>query len=63
MRCHSQWEEMKDKILSAQRIEEYNRHHRRLFEALRSRDMEAAVSAISDHMEQARRDLLGAGPR
>lgn len=62
VRCHAQWEEMKDKILSAQRIKEYNRHHRRLFEALRSRDMEAAVSAISDHMEQARRDLLGAGP-
>ncbi len=62
VRCHAQWDEMKNKILSARRIGEYNQHHRRLYEALRSRDMDSAVGAITDHMEQARRDLMGARP-
>lgn len=60
VRCHAQWDEMKNKILSAERIQAYNQHHRELFEALRSRDMAAAVGAITEHMEQARSDLLGA---
>ena len=62
VRCHGQWDAMKNKILSVDRIRAYNQHHRTLYEALRSRDMETAVQAISDHMEQARRDLLGANP-
>jgi len=60
VRCHSQWEDMKTKILSAERIAAYNRYHRRLYEALRSRDMDGALTAIVAHMDQARRDLLGA---
>ena len=62
VRCHAQWDAMKVKILSPERIGEYNRHHRRLFEALRSRDVEAAVAAMRDHMDQAHHDLLGARP-
>ncbi len=60
VRSHAQWHSMKDKILTQQRIKEYNRQHRRLYEALRSRDVEAAMATIEQHLENARRDLLGA---
>lgn len=59
VRSHAQWIGMKDKILTAERIGEYNRQHRALYEALRSRDVEAAVRIITVHLEKARRDLLG----
>jgi DNA-binding FadR family transcriptional regulator len=61
VRSHTQWNRMKDKILSPQRIAEYNRQHRKLFEALRSHDVELAAHAIEEHLEKARRDLVGAG--
>ena len=60
VRSHSQWHSMKDKILTAKRIRDYNRQHRQLYEALRSRDVEAAVAVIEQHLEKARRDLVGA---
>ena len=34
--------------------------HRALYEALRSRQIEIAVGTITEHLEKARRDLLGA---
>ena len=60
VRGHHQWAAMKEAILTEARIAEYNRQHERLFEALRSRDADAAVRLISDHLESARDDLLGA---
>ena len=60
VRGHRQWAAMKDTILSPRRIAEYNRQHRELFEALKSRDMDGAVRIITAHLEKARRDLLGA---
>jgi DNA-binding FadR family transcriptional regulator len=60
VRGHMQWTAMKDKILSARRIAEYNVEHRALYEALRSRDVDAAVAAIEKHLNEARIDLLGA---
>lgn len=59
VRSHAQWDSMKNKILTAKRIAEYNRQHRALFEAVRSRDVDAAARLITEHMDQARRDLLG----
>jgi len=59
IRGHAQWASMKNKILTAERINDYNRQHRELYEALRSRDVETAVSVIERHLENARRDLVG----
>ena len=60
VRGHKQWAAMKDTILGGQRIHQYNEQHRALYESLRSRDIEGAVKIILDHLEKARRDLLGA---
>jgi len=58
VRGHAQWSAMKDKVLTAARIESYNLQHRALYQALRIRDGEAAVRVIADHLDAARRDLL-----
>jgi DNA-binding FadR family transcriptional regulator len=60
VRGHRQWHRMKEKILTPTRIREYNAQHRALYEALRSRDVDAAVGCILSHLEKARRDLVGA---
>ena len=51
---------MKDKVLTAARIAEYNQQHEALYEAIRTRDVEAAVAIITNHLHFARRQLLGA---
>ena len=51
---------MRDTILGDDRIRQYNEQHRALYESLRSRDTEGAVQVIREHLEKARRDLLGA---
>ncbi len=60
VRSHAQWSVMRDKILVPERIAEYNRQHSELYESLRSRDTDRAVKIITEHLEIARRDLLGA---
>jgi DNA-binding FadR family transcriptional regulator len=60
VRSHAQWNSMKIKILTPKRIGEYNRQHRQLYEALRSRDVDGAVGTIEKHLENARQDLVGA---
>lgn len=59
VRGHNQWSARKDKILTIEHIAEYNRQHRRLYEAVATRDMEDAVRTITRHLEKARADLLG----
>lgn len=59
VRSHTQWDRMKNKILTERRIAEYNRQHRELYTALCNRDAEAAERIIGKHLEKARRDLLG----
>ncbi len=58
VRAHSQWQAIKDKVLTPERIAAYNREHRLLFEAIRTRDVEAALAVVSAHLESARGDLL-----
>ena len=58
VRGHAQWSAMKDKILTRERIAEYNRQHRKLCQALILRDGERAVAIIIEHLDKARRDLL-----
>jgi len=59
VRNHSQWKHMKDKVLNDERIEDYNRQHRQLYEAIAARDVETAVTTINRHLERAREHLLG----
>ena len=58
VRGHAQWSAMKDKILTPERIAFYNDQHRALYQALRTRDAEAAAAVITGHLDAARRDLL-----
>jgi DNA-binding FadR family transcriptional regulator len=60
VRGHQQWVAMRDKVLTAERIAEYNRDHAALFEAIRGRDIDTAVSMITNHLHYARRQLVGA---
>jgi DNA-binding FadR family transcriptional regulator len=60
VRTHSQWNAMKDKVLTPQRIAEYNEQHLALYEAIRTRDIEAAVAIVTSHLNYARRQLMGA---
>lgn len=62
VRGHAQWNARKDKILTAARIVEYNDQHRRLFDALVSRDVGSATALVNEHLDKARRDLLGVEP-
>lgn len=59
VRGHAQWSAHKDKILTPERISEYNVQHRSLFSAITARDMENAVGIMTRHLEEARADLLG----
>jgi DNA-binding GntR family transcriptional regulator len=61
VRTHAQWNAMKDKVLTPERIAEYNRQHRTLYEAMLSRDVEGAMAIVTNHLHFARRQLLGAG--
>ena len=60
VRGHAQWSVRKDKILTPERIGEYNAQHRSLYSAIAARDMENAVGIMTRHLEKARADLLGA---
>jgi DNA-binding GntR family transcriptional regulator len=51
---------MKDKVLTPQRIAEYNQQHLALYEAIRTRDTETAVAIVTNHLHYARRQLMGA---
>jgi DNA-binding FadR family transcriptional regulator len=62
VRTHSQWNAMKDKVLTPERIAEYNCQHRAMFDAIRTRDVETAVAMITGHLQSARRHLMGARP-
>jgi len=59
-RTHSQWASMKDRILTSERIAKYNAQHRRLYNAIASRDIDTALATIYEHLDLARTDLIGA---
>jgi DNA-binding FadR family transcriptional regulator len=60
VRTHRQWNAMKDKVLTPERIAEYNAQHAALYEAIRTRDVDAAVAIVTNHLHYARRQLVGA---
>ena len=59
VRGHAQWNVRKDKILTPDRIVEYNKQHRARFTAMKSRDTQGAVDIMTRHLQKARGDLLG----
>lgn len=59
VRAHTQWIAMKDKVLTPERIADYNREHVQIFTAIRSRDVDSAVATITNHLQQAKRQLVG----
>ena len=59
VRGHAQWSARKDTILTPKRIREYNAEHQAVFRAVHNRDVEAGVSAMTQHLEQARTHLTG----
>lgn len=61
VRGNTLWFEAREKILTPERIAEYNREHRELYDAIRRREMDNALALINDHLDEARTDLIGAG--
>lgn len=57
VRGHRQWTAIKDKILTAERIADYNRDHRALLDALRGRNGDQAAAIVTEHLARARRHL------
>lgn len=58
VRHNAQWRRMKAKVLTADRINYYNRQHRQLYEAIAARDTTRAVQLIKDHLYGVHDDLL-----
>jgi DNA-binding FadR family transcriptional regulator len=58
VRRSAQWRRMKAKLLTAERIDFYNRQHRQLYEAIAARDTTSAVQLIKDHLYGVHDDLL-----
>ena len=52
VRDHNQWDDVKKKILLPDEIDEYNRLHYALYQAIRSRDVASAVEQIGGHLEK-----------
>ena len=59
VRNHSQWSASKDLVLTPKNIADYNICHRAIYNALRQRDAAGALEALNDHMELARKHLIG----
>jgi len=60
VRGHALWGVMKDKILSSEQMVAYNVQHRAIFKAIRTRDTQGVSGLVRDHLEKARKDLVGA---
>ena len=58
VRRHSQWGRMKSMLLTPERIDYYNGQHRKLYEAIASRDTVRAVKLIKEHLYGVQDDLL-----
>ena len=63
VRSEAQWNQVKRVILTREKIQHYNIEHRRIFEALKQRDVNGAFEAMEAHLETARQDLMGASSR
>lgn len=60
VRSHAQWARMRTLTLTPAIITKYNRQHRQIVNAIRSRDAEGAANAMREHLDTARRSLVEA---
>ncbi|MEM9059739.1 MAG: FadR/GntR family transcriptional regulator [Pseudomonadota bacterium] len=60
VRSHAQWARMRTLTLNQSIIAKYNRQHRDILDAIRSRDADAASNAMRAHLDTARRSLVDA---
>lgn len=60
VRSHAQWARMRTLTLTPAIITRYHRQHRRIVDAIRARDAEAATRAMREHLDTARRSLVEA---
>lgn len=60
VRSQEQWSRMLTTANNAEMIASYNRQHREIVEAIRSRDSEVAATAMKQHLEAARISLMRA---
>lgn len=60
IRQHSLWEEMREKVVTRDNMRSYNAQHSAIVRAIQKRDAVTAAEMMSQHMEKARRDLIGA---
>jgi DNA-binding GntR family transcriptional regulator len=51
---------VKEKVLSPRQIAAYNKQHRAIYEAMTTRDPQRVAELLSEHLEKARGDLVGA---
>jgi DNA-binding FadR family transcriptional regulator len=58
VRQHTQWRNMKAKLLTPERIDYYNEQHRALYDAILSRDANKANNLIKNHLYGIQDDLL-----
>lgn len=58
VRGHRQWSAIKDKILTAHRIADYNHDHKALLAALGGRNGDQAAAIVVEHLERARQHLM-----
>ncbi len=61
VRRHAQWGAMQNEILTTDNMRLYNEQHRQIFKCIEKRDGQSAADNISNHLEKAKNDLLGAG--
>ncbi len=58
VRRQAHWATTKEKTLSPNRIKEYRKMHRSIFDAIESRDIESAVEFVKLHMSTVHEDLI-----
>lgn len=63
IRVHALWAEMRFKILNAENMRIYNMQHAALVRAIQIRDAALAADTMTQHIEKARSDLIGAHSR
>ncbi len=60
VRLRAQWDALEQKILTPDVIADYNRQHRRIYNALKERNAQAAYMLMTIHLEKMRADLVRA---
>ncbi|MCP4188722.1 MAG: FadR family transcriptional regulator [Gammaproteobacteria bacterium] len=58
VRRFAQWRSMKAKLLTPERIADYNRQHRSIYEAIAARHSSEAVTIMKQHLNSVHDDLL-----